>query len=53
MSKHTGFRIKDCSSPPFLCWKFFNALRLKDDEPIYTYTDKYMRHSVRQTKKQG
>ena len=36
-----------------LGWKFFNSLRTEEDEPIYTYNDKYMRWFVRQSKKGG
>ena len=36
-----------------LGWKNFNSLRTQEDEPIYTYNDKYMRHFVRQNIKGG
>ena len=45
----TGFGMKDCVSLPGLGWKKFNRLRTEEDEPIYTYNDKYMRWSVRQS----
>ena len=32
-----------------LGWKYFNSLRTENDEPIYTYNDKYMRWFVRQS----
>ena len=32
---------------PSLANKFFNSLRDEDDEPIYTYTDPFMRNFVR------
>ena len=38
---------------PGLGWKHFNSLRTQEDEPIYTYKDKYMRHFVGQSKKGG
>ena len=49
----TGFSMKDCLSLPGLGWKFFNILRTEEDEPIYTYNDKYMRWFVRQSIKGG
>ena len=45
--------MKDCLSLPGLGWKFFNSLRTEEDEPIYTYNDKYMRWFVRQSIKGG
>ena len=45
--------MKDCLSLPSLGWKYFNSQRCEDDEPIYSYTDKYMRHFVRQSIKGG
>ena len=51
MEKITGFSMKDCLSLPGLGWKCFNSLRTEDDEPIYTYNDKYMRWFVRQSMK--
>ena len=47
--KHTGFSMKDCLSLPGLGWKYFNSLRTDEDEPIYTYNDKYMRLFLRQS----
>ena len=49
----TGFSMKDCLSLPGLGWKYFNSLRTDEDEPIYTYIDKYMRWFVRQSIKGG
>ena len=43
MKEITGFSMKDCLSLPGLGWKYFNSLRTEEDEPIYTYDDKYMR----------
>ena len=40
--------MKDCLSLPGLGLKYFNNLRTEEDEPIYTYNDKYMRWFVRQ-----
>ena len=38
-----GFSMKDCLSLPGLGWKNFNSFRTEEEEPIYTYNDKYMR----------
>ena len=48
MQEIPGFSMKDCLSLPGLGLKYFNSIRTEDDEPIYTYNDKYMRHFVRQ-----
>ena len=53
MKEITGFSMKDCLSLPGLGWKYFNSLRTDEDEPIYTYNDKYMRWFVRQSIKGG
>ena len=53
MEEITGFSMKDCLSLPVLGWKYFNLLRTEEDEPIYTYDDKYMRWFVRQSIKGG
>ena len=47
MEEITKFSMKDCLSLPGLGLKYFNSLRTEQDEPIYTYNDKYMRHFVR------
>ena len=44
----TGFSMKDCLSLSGLGLKYFISLRTEEDEPIYTYNDKYMRWFVRQ-----
>ena len=49
MEEITGFPMKDCLSAPGLGWKYFNSMRDEEDEPIYTYNDKYMRWFVRQS----
>ena len=41
MEEVTGFPMKDCLSLPGLGWKYINSLRTEEDEPIYTYNDKY------------
>ena len=48
MQEIRGFSIKDCLSVPGLGLKYFNSLRTEEDEPIYTYNDKYMSWFVRQ-----
>ena len=48
MQEITGFSMKDCLSLPILGPKYFNSIRTEENEPIYTYNDKYMRWSVRQ-----
>ena len=46
MEEVTGFSIKDCISSPGLGLNYLKSLRT-EDEPIYTYNDKYMRWFVR------
>ena len=53
MEEITGFSMKDCLSLPGLGWKYFFSLRTEEDEPIYTYNDKYMRWFIRQPIKGG
>ena len=53
MEEIIGFSMKDCLSLPGLGWKYFNSLRTEEDEPIFTYNDKYMRWFVRQSIKRG
>ena len=53
MKEITGFSMKDCLSLPGLGWKYFNSLRTEEDEPVYSYNDKYMRWFVRQSIKGG
>ena len=48
MEEITRFSMKDCVLLPGLGLKYFNSLRTEEDEPIYTYNDKYMRLFVRQ-----
>ena len=48
MGEITGFSMKDCLSLPGLGLKYFNSLQAEEDEPIYTYKDKYMRWFVQQ-----
>ena len=53
MEEITRFSMKDCLFLPGLGWKYFNSLGTEEDEPIYTYKDKYMRWFVRQSIKGG
>ena len=53
MEEITGFSMKGCLSLPGLGWKYFNSLITEEDEPIYTYNDKYMRWFLRQSIKGG
>ena len=53
MEEITGFSMKDCLSAPGLGWNYFNSMCDENDEPIYTYNDKYMRWFVRQSIKGG
>ena len=49
MEEITGLSMKDCRSAPGLGWKNFNSMRDENDEPIYTYNDKYIKWFVRQS----
>ena len=51
MSMILWFVMEDCLSLPSLGWKLFNSMKLKHDEPLYTYTDKYLRHFGRPSTK--
>ena len=53
MQEITRCSMKDCLSAPGLGWKYFPSKRDENDEPIYTYNDKYMRWFVRQSIKGG
>ena len=53
MEEITGFSIRDCLSLPGLGSKKFISLRTDQEEPIYTYNDKYMSWFVRQSIKGG
>ena len=48
LEEKTAFSMKCCLSLPGLALKYFDSLRTEEDEPSYTYNDKYMRHFVRQ-----
>ena len=53
MEKLTKFGIKNSLTLPSLANKYFNSLRDENDEPIYTYTDPFMRNFVRKAIKGG
>ena len=53
MEELTGFGMKNSLTLPSLANKFFSSLRDENDEPIYTYTDPFIRHFVRQSIKGG
>ena len=53
MEELTGFGMKNSLTLPSLANKYFNSLRDESDEQIYTYTDTFMRHFVRQSIKRG
>ena len=53
MEEITGFSMKGCLSLPGMGRKKFNCLRTEEDEPVYTYNDKYTRWFVRQSIKGG
>ena len=48
MEEISGYSMKECLSLPGLGLKYFNSLRTEQDEPTYTYNDKYMSWFVRQ-----
>ena len=53
MEELTGFGMKNSLTLPSLANNFFNSLRDENDEPIYTYTDPFMRKFVRKSIKGG
>ena len=53
MEELTGFAMKNSLTLPSLANKFFNNLRDENDEPIYTFTDPFMRNFVRKSIKGG
>ena len=53
MEKLTGFGRKNSLTLPSLANNYFNSLRDENDEPVYTYTDPFMRSFVRQSIKGG
>ena len=53
MEESTEFGMKNSLTSPSLANKYFNSLRDDNDEPIYTYTDPFMRNFVRKSIKGG
>ena len=53
MEELTEFGMKNSLTLPALANKYFNSLREENDEPIYTYTDPFMRNFVRKAIKGG
>ena len=53
MEELTGFGMKNSLSLPSSANKYFNNLRDENNEPIYTYTDPFMRNFVRKAIKSG
>ena len=53
MEELTKFGIKKSLTLASLANKYFNSLRDENDEPIYTYTDPFMRNFVRKAIKGG
>ena len=49
----TNFNMKNSLNIPSLANNYFNSLRNEDDEPIYTYTDPFMRSFVLKCVKGG
>ena len=49
MEELTGFGMNFSTTLPSLASKYFNTLRDEKDEQIYTYTDPFLRHFVRQS----
>ena len=53
MEELTGFGMENSLTLPSLANKFFKRLRDENDEPIYTYTDPFVRNFVRKSIKGG
>ena len=53
MEELINFGMKNSLTFPSLANKCFNSLRNENDEPIFTYTDPFMRNFVRQSIKEG
>ena len=53
MEELKGFGMKNSLTLPSVANKCFNSLRDGNDEPIYTYTDPFMRNFVRKAIKGG
>ena len=53
MEELTGFGMKNSLTLPSLVNKYFISLKDENDEPIYTYTDPFMRNFIRKAIKGG
>ena len=53
MEELFNFGTKNSLTLPSLANNYFNSSRDEDDEPIYTYTDTFMRNCVRKAIKGG
>ena len=53
MEELTNFGMENSLTLPSLANKYLNSLRDENDEPIYTYTDPFMRNFVRKSIKGG
>ena len=53
MEELTGFGMKNSLTLLCLAIKDFNGFRDENNKPIYTYTDPFLRHFVRQRIKGG
>ena len=53
MEELTNFGMKNSLTLPSLANKYFNSLRDENDEPMFTYTDHFMRNFVRKSIKGG
>ena len=53
MENLTNFGMKKSLTLPSLANKYFNSLKDENDEPIYTYTDLFVRNFVRKAIKGG
>ena len=53
MEELTNFGMKNSLTLPSLAKKYFTSLRVENDEPIYTYTDPFMRIFDRNSIKGG
>ena len=53
MEDLTGFGMKNSLTLQSLAIKFFNSSRDENDEPVYSYYDKYMRYFVQKSIKGG
>ena len=53
MEELTGFGMKNSLTLPSLANKYFNSLRDENNEPIYTYTDPFVRNFASKAIKGG